>query len=165
VLLILVGSDLSVMQALQPYGRPFFGRAAKMTVNPLHLADVHAMTGLDAAEAVDALLITGGFPEVVQAWQPGLRRSDYLRQELANPLSPIMGTLLDRKVLAADNPLSTRADTKNKRHRIADPYLRFWLSFSQHRHRGLWLLDRVRRVVRAARSSGLERSLVAPLQC
>ena len=204
VLLILVGSDLSVMQALQSYGRPFFGRAAKMTVNPLHLADVHAMTGLDSAEAVDALLITGGFPEVVQAWQPGLRRSDYLRQELANPLSPllmagelsllgdfpeathsravleavgsgertfttiateagganplasgtlspILSTLLDKKVLAADSPLSTRADTKNKRYRIADPYLRFWLSFLQRgiplveRGRGDLLLERIER--------------------
>jgi uncharacterized protein len=52
------------MEALQSYGRPFFGRAAKMTVNPLHLADVQAMTGLGSADAVDALLVTGGFPEV-----------------------------------------------------------------------------------------------------
>ncbi|MGW1162668.1 hypothetical protein ACWD48_31610 [Streptomyces sp. NPDC002519] len=55
---------MSVMEALQSYGRPFFGRAAKMTVRPLHLGDVQAMTGLDAADAVDALLITGGFPEM-----------------------------------------------------------------------------------------------------
>jgi uncharacterized protein len=194
VLLILVGSDLSVMEALQSYGRPFFGRAAKMTVNPLHLADVQAMTGLDAAEAIDALLITGGFPEVVQTWQPGLHRGDYLRRELASPLSPllmagelsllgefpeathsravleavgsgertftmiateagganplasgtlspILSTLLEKKVLAVDSPLSTKADTKNRRYRIADPYLRFWLSFLQ---RGIPLVERGR---------------------
>jgi uncharacterized protein len=204
VLLILVGSDLSVMEALQSYGRPFFGRAAKMTVSPLHLADVQAMTGLDAAEAVDALLITGGFPEVVQPWQPGMHRGDYLRQELANPLSPllmagelsllgefpegsrtsavleavgsgeraftmiataaggatplssgtltpILDTLLSKRVLAADSPLSTKPDTKNKRYRIADPYLRFWLAFLQRglplveRGRGDLLLDRIDR--------------------
>jgi AAA+ ATPase superfamily predicted ATPase len=202
VLLILVGSDLSMMEALQSYGRPFFGRATKMTVNPLHLADVHAMTGLSAAEAVDALLITGGFPEVVQAWRPGMRRTDFLREQLANPLSglliagelsllgefpeathsravleavgsgertftsianeaggarplpsgtlsPILNALLEKRVLAVDSPLSTRSDTKNKRYRVADPYLRFWLAFLQRglplveRGRGDLLLDRI----------------------
>jgi len=64
----------------------------------------------------------------------------------ANPLasgtlSPILGTLLDKKVLAADSPLSTRPDTKNKRYGIADPYLRFWLSFLQ---RGIPLVERGR---------------------
>jgi AAA+ ATPase superfamily predicted ATPase len=194
VLLILVGSDVSVMEALQSYGRPFFGRAAKMTVNPLHLADVQAMTGLDAAEAVDALLVTGGFPEVVQAWKPGMGLTDYLRQELDNPLSPllmagelsllgefpeashsravleavgsgertftaianeagganplasgtlspILNTLLDKRVLATDSPLSTKPDTKNKRYRIADPYLRFWLALLE---RGIPLVERGR---------------------
>ncbi|WP_327168788.1 hypothetical protein [Streptomyces subrutilus] len=71
VLLILAGSDMSVMEALQSYGHPFFGRAAKMTVQPLHLADVQAMPGLDAAEAVGALLITGGFTEIAPVLAAG----------------------------------------------------------------------------------------------
>lgn len=194
VLLLLVGSDISVMEALQSYGRPFFGRAAKMTIQPLHLADVQAMTQLGAADAVDALLITGGFPEIVQAWEPGMNRADYLRRSVENPLSPllaagelsllgefpeaslsravleavgssertftgiahkaggggplssgtlspILNTLLDKRVLAVDTPLSVRPDTKNKRYRIADPYLRFWLAFLL---RGLPLIERGR---------------------
>ncbi|MFF4127637.1 ATP-binding protein [Microbispora rosea] len=194
VLLILVGSDLSVMEALQSYGRPFFGRAAKMTVQPLHPADVAVMTGLDAADAIDAFLITGGFPEVVQAWQPGMNRVDYLRESLSNPLSallmagelsllgefpetshsrailsavgsgkrtfsaiateaggasplasgtlsPLLSTLIGKRVLAVDTPLSTKPDTKNKRYRIADPYLRFWLAFLD---RGIPLVERGR---------------------
>ncbi len=204
VLLVLVGSDLSVMEALQSHGRPFFGRAAKMTVRPLDLADVHAMTGLNAAEAVDALLITGGFPEIVQAWRMEMTRRDYLRHELSNPLSPlllagelsllgefpdatrtravleaigagertfsaiaseaggstplasgtlspILQTLLLKRVVAADSPVSTKADTKNKRYRIADPYLRFWLAFLERglpiveRGRGDLLLERIER--------------------
>lgn len=204
VLLVLVGSDLSVMEALGAYGRPFFGRAARMTINPLHLADVHDMTGLPAAESVDALLITGGFPEVVQAWEPGMDRAGYLRQEIGNPLSPllmagelsllgefpeathsravleavgsgertyaaianqvggtkplasgslspILNTLQEKRVLVADNPLSTTADTKNKRYRIADTYLRFWLAFLWRgiplveRGRGDLLLNRIER--------------------
>lgn len=90
VFLILVGSDLSVMEALQTHGRPFFGRAAKMTINPLNLFDVQAATGLDPAESVDALLITGGFPEIVQAWRPGMSRRDYLRHQLSSSLSPLL---------------------------------------------------------------------------
>lgn len=194
VLLILVGSDMSAMEALQSHGRPFFGRAAKMTVQPLHLADVARMTQLDAADAMDALLITGGFPEVVQAWEPGMSRTEFLGASVANPLSPlliagelsllgefpeaslsravleavgsgertftaiateaggasplasgtlspILNTLLARRVLAADSPLSTKSDTKNKRYRVADPYLRFWLAFLQ---RGIPLIERGR---------------------
>ncbi|MFC7331123.1 ATP-binding protein [Marinactinospora rubrisoli] len=194
ILLILVGSDMSVMEALRSYGRPFFGRAAKMTVQPLHLADVQAMTGLDAADAMDALLITGGFPEIVQSWRSGMSRKDFLREAVANPLSPLLAagelsllgefpeaslsravleavgsgertfgaiaaqtggtgalpsgtlspllnTLLAKRVLAADLPLSTKADSKNKRYRIADPYLRFWLAFLQ---RGIPLIERGR---------------------
>jgi uncharacterized protein len=204
VLLVLVGSDMSVMEALQSHGRPFFGRATKMTVRPLHLGDVRTMTGLDAADAVDALLITGGFPEIVQSWRPGTSRAAFLREAVSNPLSPLLvagelsllgefpeashsravleavgsgertfstiaaqaggsgalpsgtltpllNTLLTKRVLAADLPLSAKPDSKNKRYRIADPYLRFWLAFLQRaiplveRGRGDVALDRIER--------------------
>jgi uncharacterized protein len=91
VLLLLVGSDLSMMEALQEYGRPFHGRAARMLVRPLDPADVREMTELEPAEAIDAFLIT----------------------------------LRDKRIVATDTPLATRPDTRNKRYRIADPYLRF----------------------------------------
>ncbi|MFJ5220767.1 ATP-binding protein [Streptomyces sp. NPDC088354] len=204
VLLLLVGSDASVMEALQSYGRPFFGRAAKMTVRPLNLADVQAMTGLDAAGAVDAQLITGGFPEIVQSWRPGMGRTAFLEASVASPLSPLMvagelsllgefpeashsravleavgsgertfsaiatraggagalpsgtlspllATLQAKRVLAADLPLSVTRDGKNKRYRIADPYLRFWLAFLARaiplieRGRGDLALERIER--------------------
>lgn len=204
VLLVLVGSDIAVMEALQTHGRPFFGRAAKMTVAPLHLADVQAMTELPAAEALDALLITGGFPEIVQSWQSGMSRTDFLREVARNPLSPLLvagelsllgefpeasrsravleaigsgertfssiasaagssgvlpagtltpllNTLQAKRIVAADLPLSTKPDTKNKRYRIADSYLRFWLAFLERgiplieRGRGDLALDRVER--------------------
>ncbi|HEY9439830.1 MAG TPA: ATP-binding protein [Streptomyces sp.] len=204
VLLLLVGSDMSVMEALQSYGRPFFGRATRMTVRPLNLADVQAMTGLGAAEAVDAQLITGGFPEIVQSWQQGMSRTDFLRASVASPLSPLLaagelsllgefseashsravleavgsgertfsaiashsggvgalpsGTLSPllamlqvKRVLAVDIPLSVKSDTKNKRYRIADPYLRFWLAFLPRaipfieRGRGDLALERIER--------------------
>lgn len=205
VLLLLVGSDMSVMEALQSYGRPFFGRAAKMTVQPLNVADVQSMTGLDAADAVDASLITGGFPEIVQSWRPGMSRRDFLRESVANPLSPLLaagelsllgefpqashsravleavgsgertfgaiaaqaggngalpsGTLSPllnalqtKRVVAVDLPLSVKPDSKNKRYRVADPYLRFWLAFLQ---RSIPLIERGREDVALER---IERS-------
>ncbi|MFH8788900.1 hypothetical protein [Streptomyces roseoverticillatus] len=150
--LLLVGSDMSVTEALQSYGRPFFGRAAKMTVQPLHLADVRTMTGLDAADAVDPSLITGGFPEIVQAWRPGMSRLDFLWESVANPLSPLLNTLQAKRMLAVDLPLSAKADTRNKRYRIADPYLPFWLAFLQ---RAIPLVERGRSDVALGR---IERS-------
>ncbi|MGW4089304.1 ATP-binding protein [Nocardia sp. NPDC004750] len=205
VLLLLVGSDISVMEALGSRDRPFFGRATKMTVEPLRLADVQAMTGLDAADSVDALLITGGFPEIVSSWRPGMSRTDFLRDAAANPLAPLLvagelsllgefpegmrsravleaigsgertfstiaaqagganvlpaGTLnpllnmlQDKRIVAGDLPLSTKPDTKNKRYRIADPYLRFWLAFLE---RGIPLIERGRGDVALSR---IERS-------
>jgi AAA+ ATPase superfamily predicted ATPase len=215
VLLVLVGSDMSVMEALQSYGRPFFGRAAKMTVQPVHLADVQVMTGLEAVDAVDALLITGGFPEIVQVWRPGMSRTDFLRESVANPLSPLLvagelsllgefpgashsravleavgsgertftaiatqaggagplpsgtlspllNTLLTKRALATDLPLSTKPDSKNKRYRVADPYLRFWLTFLQRaiplieRGRGDLALERIERAWTAWRGRAVE---------
>lgn len=205
VLLVLVGSDMSVMEALQSYGRPFFGRAAKMTVQPLNVADVQSMTGLDAAAAVDASLITGGFPEIVQSWRPGMDRKEFLRESVANPLSPllaagelsllgefpagsharsvleavgsgertfgaiaaqaggagalpsgtlspVLNALQSKRVVAVDLPVSVKPDSKNKRYRVADPYLRFWLAFLQ---RGLPLIERGRGDLALA---GIERS-------
>jgi uncharacterized protein len=192
------------MEALQSYGRPFFGRAAKMTVQPLNVADVRSMTGLDAADAVDASLITGGFPEIVQSWRRGASREDFLRESVANPLSPLLAageltllgefpeasrsravleaigsgertfgaiaaqaggtgtlpsgtlspllnTLQSKRVVAVDLPLSVKPDSKNKRYRVADPYLRFWLAFLQRsiplieRGRGDLAMERIER--------------------
>ncbi|MFD3705716.1 ATP-binding protein [Nocardia sp. NPDC058658] len=194
VLLILVGSDISVMEALGACDRPFFGRATKMTIDPLDVADVQAMTGLDAAAAIDARLITGGFPQILTAWRPGMDRLDFLRESTTDPLSPLLvagelsllgefpegtrsravlqaigsgertfgtiaaqagsqgdlaagtlnpllKTLQDKRIVAADRPLSTVADTKNKRYRITDSYLRFWLAFLE---RGIPLVERGR---------------------
>jgi len=46
-------------------------------------------------------------------------------------LSPILANLIAMRVVAVDLPLSTRPGAKNKRYRVADPYLRFWLAFLQ----------------------------------
>ena len=71
VLLILVGSDLSMMEALTSYGRPFHQRGTQLKVGPLNPADVAAMSWTDwrgraveplVREALARLLPAQGIP-------------------------------------------------------------------------------------------------------
>lgn len=178
VLLILIGSDLSMMEALDSYGRPFHQRGREMVLGPLDPAEVGAMLGLDAAEAFDAALITGGLPLICAEWPHGAGIWDFLSAALADPVSALLvsaerslaaefpqqaqartvlsaigsgertftniaraaggiggtplqrslGILTDKRMIAAELPLSVRP-SKDRRYRVADPYLRFWLRF------------------------------------
>lgn len=215
VLLLLIGSDLSVMEALQSYGRPFHGRATPMLLRPLDPYDVATMTGLSAVDAFDAYLITGGFPEVVRSWSTGMPMMDFLRESLDDPLSPllvsgkltllgefpeptytrqaltaigagettfstiasrigggtpipagslapILATLQEKQVVTVDLPLSTKANSRLKRYRVADQYLRFWLTFLQQgiseaeRGRGDLVLARIERAWTSWRGRAIE---------
>ncbi|WP_228814610.1 ATP-binding protein [Nocardia otitidiscaviarum] len=140
VLLVLVGSDVSVMEALQSHGRPFFGRATKMTVAPLLVAG--------------ELSLLGEFPEASRSWAvleaigSGERTFGTIAAAAgsvgalpAGTLTPLLSTLQAKRIVAADLPLSTKPDSKNKRYRIADSYLRFWLAFLE---RGIPLIERGR---------------------
>ncbi len=177
VLLVLVGSDVSMMEALNTYGRPFHQRGKPMLLHPLSPADVAAMTGLAAPAAFDAYLVTGGLPLLCADWSHGTTVEEYLRRALADQTSALVvsaelalaaefppvaharsvlsaigtgertfGTiqravavsaatlvraldlLVDKRVVAAEKPLSTSA-SRETRYRVADPYLRFWLYF------------------------------------
>jgi hypothetical protein len=122
----------------EPYG--LSARAAGNPLSPL----------LAAGE----LSLLGEFPEashsraVLEAVGSGERTFSAIAAQAggagalpSGTLSPLLNTLLTKRVLAADLPLSTKPDTKNKRYRIADPYLRFWLAFLQ---RGIPLIERGR---------------------
>ena len=178
VLLILVGSDLSMMEALTSYGSPFHQRGSQMPVGPLNPADVAEMTALGSADAFDAALITGGLPIICSRWRRGEDIWSFLTRELENPVSPLVVSaqlslaaefpdqaqaravlsaigsgertftniaraaggiahstlsratdLLETKeIVAGELPLGLMP-SKEKRYRITDPYLRFWLAF------------------------------------
>lgn len=178
ILLIGIGSDLAMMESLNDYGRPFHQRATELVVPPFSPAEVGAMLGLDAADAFDAFLVTGGLPLICAEWRRGDSLNDYLQEAVTNPTSALLvsaerslaaefpataqartilgvigngerrftnigraaggiqqtslsrslNLLLEKRVIAADEPLSTRPP-RDKRYRVADPYLRFWLSF------------------------------------
>jgi AAA+ ATPase superfamily predicted ATPase len=190
VLLLALGSDLAVMERLNSYGRTFYERAREMTVGPLSPADVADALRLEPADALDAYLVTGGFPLALREWQPGQSLWAYLRRALAEPTSALIVTgerslaaefptelqarevlrvigsgertfttigqkagnlragslnrsleaLQAKRVVAADNPLST-APSRETRYRVADPALRFWLRFIDP---GLPLIERGR---------------------
>lgn len=178
VLLLLVGSDLSMMEALNSYDRPFHQRDREMVVRPLTPADIGEMLDLETAAAFDATLITGGLPLICREWQAGASMWEFLEAALDNPISALLVSaerplaaefppqamgrdvlraigsgertftniaraaggiahstlsrsadlLIDKRVVAAELPISLRP-SKERRYRVADPYLRFWLAF------------------------------------
>lgn len=180
VLLLLLGSDLAMMEALDGPDQPFHGRATPMVLDVLSPADVARMTGLTGIEAFDAHLITGGQPLVAQEWEPGEPPSAFVRRSFeratsalvvsgtrvldgelpaggrprdvltaiggrgertftgvlgavgdgvnATTLTRALDTLLRARAVAADEPLSARRNTRDRRWRVADPALRFWLA-------------------------------------
>lgn len=200
VLLVGIGSDLAMMEALNSYGRPFHQRATEMVVPPLSPAEVGAMLKLDAADAFDAYLVTGGLPLICDEWSAGLDLWGYLEEAVNDPTSALLVSaeralvaefpteaqartvlgaigagertftnigraagdlpqgslnrslklLTDKRVVAVDQPLSTKSGAKDKRYRVADSYLRFWLAFlgphivEVERGRGDRVLSRIR---------------------
>jgi AAA+ ATPase superfamily predicted ATPase len=178
VLLLLIGSDLSMMEALNAYDRPFHQRGREMVVGPLDPADIADMLGLEPADAFDAALITGGLPLICRDWRPGASMWEFLRTSLDNSISALLvsaerslaaefpphalsrdvlraigagertftniagaaggiahttlaraaDVLIRKRVVAAELPVSLRP-SRERRYRVADPYLRFWLAF------------------------------------
>ena len=178
VLLILIGSDLSMMEALNSYERPFHQRGREMVVGPLNPAEIGSMLGLESAAALDAALLTGGLPLICSDWPSGSNVKQFLTAAVSNPISSLivsaerslaaefpeaaqarlvlraigsgertfgniaqaaggigatpltraLNILQDKRIIAAELPISLRP-SRDKRYRIADPYLRFWLRF------------------------------------
>jgi AAA+ ATPase superfamily predicted ATPase len=98
VLMLLVGSDLHMMEAFVGYDRPFYGRADSMVVKPLDPADTARLTGLEGADALDAHLITGGFPGLCRTWDAGASAAEYFAEQcrrVASPLFTIGEQMLD----------------------------------------------------------------------
>jgi hypothetical protein len=102
VLLLLLGSDLHMMRRLTAYDRPFYGRADNLVLGPLNLAETAAAAGLAGSDAIDAHLITGGLPGMLLRWPAGTPADDYLRDECADPASPLFA--VPEQSLASEFP-------------------------------------------------------------
>jgi AAA+ ATPase superfamily predicted ATPase len=199
VLLLLIGSDLSMMEALNSYERPFHQRGREMVLGPLNPADIAEMLDLSAADAFDAALVTGGLPLICREWRAGESVWDFLAASLDSPVSALLVSaerslaaefppramggevlraigagertftniaraaggishstltratelLVSKGIVASELPVSLRP-SKERRYRVNDPYLRFWLAFLQphmaeiERMRGDLTLARIR---------------------
>jgi uncharacterized protein len=108
VLLVCIGSDLSMMQALIEHPAELFGRPTReMPVQPFSPRDVGALTQVGAAEAFDRYLIVGGLPQLVCSWPHGLDRRAHLERTLADPASPLVVDGL--RILDAELPRELQA--------------------------------------------------------
>ena len=108
VLLIVVGSDVSMMQALTEYGRPLYGRPTReMVVEPFNPAETADMLGLSAADALDAQLVAGGFPLTMRSWRKGTDLWEFLAESLTDPTSPLI--VSGERALAAEFPTEAQA--------------------------------------------------------
>lgn len=182
VLLLLLGSDLAMMENLTRHDQPFHGRAVELVLGALNPREIAEFTGTSGVDAFDAHLVTGGQPLVAETWEAGMNLADFLRDQYedsttamvvnglrildsefsetslarrvltaiggrgertftaiqqavsgADPISSTsltrtLGMLRDKRVVAADEPLSMKSSTKDRRYRIDDPALRFWLA-------------------------------------
>lgn len=89
VLLLLLGSDIHMMERLTAYDSPFFGRADNMVLGPLTVSETGAALGLGAADAIDAHLVSGGLPGILRSWPHGTAPLHFIEQECADPASPL----------------------------------------------------------------------------
>jgi len=90
VLFIGIGSSISMMERINSHDRPFHQRATIMRVDALNPADLAEMLNLEAVDAFDAYLVTGGMPLLAADWQLGALLSDYFRDSLTRSTSPLV---------------------------------------------------------------------------
>lgn len=110
ILLILVGSDLSVMESLGAYGSPLYGRPTReLIVEPLEPAELAEIAKLEPAAAIDAYAVVGGFPQLAQLWPKGGTVRGFLSQALAHPDTPFV--LGGARILDAEFPGEVQART------------------------------------------------------
>ncbi|MFF0398625.1 ATP-binding protein [Streptomyces sp. NPDC005248] len=109
VLLILIGSDIAMMEQLNTYGRPFYQRGTEMVVPPLNPAEVASMLDLPPADAFDAYLVSGGLPLILEEWPQGAGLWEYLELALRRPTSALL--VSGERSLAAEFPAEAQART------------------------------------------------------
>lgn len=108
VLMILVGSDLAMMEALNTHGRAFYQRGTEMIVPPLSPVETASIIGAaDAAAAFDAYLVTGGLPLICAEWSAGAPIWEYLTDALSDPTSALIVSA--ERALAAELPAEALA--------------------------------------------------------
>ena len=108
VLLIVIGSDLAMMEALTEYGRPLYGRPTReIDLGPLSPHDVASLTGLSPVDAFDAFVVTGGFPNLVNRWRHGQTLKQFLASQLATSTEVL--SIVGERMMSAEFPVDSQA--------------------------------------------------------
>lgn len=107
VLVIGIGSDLAMMEALNNYDRPFHQRATEMVVPPLSPSEVGRLLSLSAGDAFDAYLVTGGLPLICRDWGNSKNVWSFLEVALTHATSSLLVSA--ERSLAAEFPGDAQA--------------------------------------------------------
>lgn len=103
ILLIVIGSDVAMMEALTAYERPLHGRPTRqLIIEPLRTTEVARLLEVDGADAVDATLVVGGFPLNVLSWPPGASLQSFVSEAVSDPTSALVTSA--ERTLAAEFP-------------------------------------------------------------
>ena len=102
VLVLLIGSDEAMMEALTEQGRPLYDRLREMAIEPLSPAAVGELLALEPADALDAYLVIGGFPVLAGEWGRGRGLEEYLGEALTDPTSFLV--VSGERALSAEFP-------------------------------------------------------------
>lgn len=108
VLLVLVGSDLAMMERLTQYGRPLYGRAGRiLVVDPLTPADIAEIAQLSPVDAFDAYAVIGGLPAFATAWRRAGSLERFLFDALSSADTPFVNSA--QRILEAEFPVHVNA--------------------------------------------------------
>ncbi len=91
VLVVLVGSDVAMMERLTEHDQPLYGRAQEMVIDALTPADVAAALpdDRDAVDLLDTYLATGGYPRLLTEARRYGSMSDFVAAQLTDDQSPL----------------------------------------------------------------------------
>jgi len=91
IMLVLVGSDLAMMQALTEYGRPLYDRPTRhIHLRGLSPNDIQKLRDLRDTDAFDAYLAVGGFPQIARRFPQRGNLENFLNSELRDSTVPIV---------------------------------------------------------------------------
>jgi uncharacterized protein len=90
VLVVLVGSDLAMMERLTEHDRPLFGRAHEMVVSALDPAETaQALDDRDPVDVLDVHLTTGGYPRLLSEARRYPEARSFVVAQLGDDQSPL----------------------------------------------------------------------------
>jgi uncharacterized protein len=108
VLLVLIGSDIHMMERLTDHDRALYGRAIEDVVRPFNPAEIaEAIAPTSAMAVFDALLVTGGYPKLLADLRAGGSPLEYVRRGFHDENSNMV--VVAQRSLAAEFPPEAQA--------------------------------------------------------